>query len=393
MTSSATRGPRLLPYFLAAAFSLGALASVIALLGEIRDEFGLSETALGVIVGTGFLASFLSQLTLGKFADRGYAPLMVRVGLAAAALSMIGFALGDSFFEFVVARAALGLSVGIAQPAIRRTVILAEAGETGRNIGRLGVAEVSGFAIAPAIAAVLADVGSLDLPFYVMAVAVVGLAFSMGTLESDDGAKTVGASSAVRLLKNPVITGTLLIVTSQFLLIGAWEAVWSVMLVDLGAATWEVGLSFTVFALPMGIAAHFGGPLAQKTGGLRIAVIGLVSGAALSIAYGFVDPVWGLIGVSFVAGIGDGLGFTAGLYVYSQAVPEERQASAQGLMGATEVLFGGLASLLGAWLYDVHGRAVVWVLVPLLTLAVIAIGLTMRRRYRAPVPVLEGLNV
>ncbi|MXW96443.1 MAG: hypothetical protein F4Z64_13230, partial [Acidimicrobiaceae bacterium] len=54
---------------------MGSLASVITLLGDLRDEFGLSETQLGLIVGAGFFAAFVTQLTLARVADRGHAPL------------------------------------------------------------------------------------------------------------------------------------------------------------------------------------------------------------------------------------------------------------------------------------------------------------------------------
>ena len=42
-----------------------------------------------------------------------------------------------------------------------------------------------------------------------------------------------------------MVAGTLLLprcltLTSRFVMIGAWEAVWAVSLIDLGAATWEV---------------------------------------------------------------------------------------------------------------------------------------------------------
>ena len=182
--------PKLLPYYLAQATAIGSLASVIALLGDIRDTFALSETRVGLIVGAGFFTAFVTQLTLARLADRGYAPIMTRVGLVAAAASMIGFAFADTFWEFVVARGVLGIAVGLAQPAVRRTVILADPEQTGRNIGRLGVAEVIGFALAPVFAALLAEVGSLDLPFYVMAAIILGVTIGTRTLVSDEGAQS-----------------------------------------------------------------------------------------------------------------------------------------------------------------------------------------------------------
>ena len=378
MLIDGARTPRLLTYYLAQGLCMGSLASVITLLGDLRDEFGLSETQLGLIVGAGFFAAFVTQLTLARVADRGHAPLMVRIGLVTAAASMVGFAVSTGFWTLVGSRAVLGIAIGTAQPAIRRTVILADPAHTGRNLGRLGVMEVVWFALTPAATAVLAEAFNLDLPFYVLAGVVVAVVTMMGRLESDEGALGIRTTSSLRLLGDRVVAGTLLLVTSQFVMIGAWEAVWAVSLVDLGAATWEVGVSFTLFAIPLGALAPVAGAWAQRTGGLRLCASGLLASAVCGGLLGVFDSVWTLVAVSMVMGIGAGLGFTAGLYAYSQTVTDDRQASSQGLMGASEVLLGGVTSVLGAWLYDIAGRALVWTVIPALMVLALAGGLWWR---------------
>ena len=190
------------------------------------------------------------------------------------------------------------------------------------------------FALTPAAAAVLADAFNLDLPFYLLAGLAVVTVLIMGRLESDEGALGTRTTNSLRLLRDRVVAGTLLLVTSQFVIIGAWEAVWAVSLIDLGAATWEVGLSFTVFAIPLGALAPVAGAWAQRTGGLQLCVGGLLGSAAAGVLLGMFDSVWSLVAVSMLMGIGAGLGYTAGLYAYSQTVTDDRQASSQGLMGA-----------------------------------------------------------
>ena len=372
------REPRLLTYYVAQGLCMGSLASVITLLGDLRDEFGLSETQVGLIVGAGFLTAFVTQLTLARVADRGHAPLMVRLGLVTAAASMIGFAASTGFWAMLVSRGALGAAIGMAQPAIRRNVILADPAHTGRNLGRLGVIEVVGFAGTPAITAVLADAFNLDAPFYVLAGVATATVLAMGRLEPDESARGTSTTSSWLLMRDRVVAGTLLLVTSQFVMIGAWEAVWAVSLVDLGAATWEVGLSITLFAIPLGALAPVAGAWAQRTGGLWLCVGGLASSAVTGVLLGVFDSVWGLVAVSMLMAVGGGLGFTAGLYAYSQTVSDDRQASSQGLMGAFEVLLAGLTSVLGAWLYDVAGRMLVWTVIPALTVLTVACGLAWR---------------
>ena len=369
---------RLLPYYLAQGLAMGSLASVVTLLGDLRDEFGLTDTQVGLIVGAGFFTAFVTQLALSRVADRGHAPLMVRMGLGVAAVSMVGFAASSGFWTLVASRGVLGIAIGVAQPAIRRTVIVADPAHIGRNLGRLGVIEVIGFALTPAAAALLADAVNLDLPFYVLAGIAGVTVVSMGRVESDEGALGIETTSSLRLLRDPVVAGTLILVTSQFVMIGAWEAVWSVSLTDLGADTWEIGLSFTLFAIPLGALAPVAGAWAQRTGGVGLCVGGLLGSAAAAVLLGVFDSVWSLVLVSMVVGIGAGLGFTAGLYAYSRTVTDDRQASAQGLMGATEVLLGGATSVLGAWLYDISGRGLVWTVIPALMALTLVGGLALR---------------
>jgi len=357
---------------------MGSLASVITLLGDIRDEFELSETQIGLIVGAGFFTAFVTQITVARVADRGHAPLMVRIGMVSAAASMVGFAASADFWTLVGSRATLGIAIGVAQPAIRRTVILADPAHTGRNLGRLGLVEIVGFALTPAAAALLAEAFDLDVPFYVLAGIAGATMLMMGRLETDEGALGTVTTSSLRLLRDRVVAGTLLLVTSQFVMIGAWEAVWAVSLADLGAATWEIGLSFTLFAVPLGALAPVAGAWAQRTGGLRLCVGGLLASAVAGVLLGVFDSVWSLVAVSMVIGIGAGLGFTAGLYAYSQTVTDDRQASSQGLMGASEVLLAGITSVLGAWLYDISGRGLVWTVIPALMVVALGSGLSWR---------------
>ena len=365
---------------------MGSLSSVITLLGDLRDEFGLSDTQVGLIVGAGFFTAFVTQITLARLADRGHAPLMVRLGLVASAVSMVGFAASSGFATMLASRAILGVAIGVAQPAIRRAVILTDPAHTGRNLGRLAVVETVGFAATPAAVAALAEAFNLDVPFYVLASITVATVVMMGRLESDEGSLATRTTGSLRLLGDRVVAGTLLLVTSLFVMIGAWEAVWAVSLVDLGADTWQIGLSITIFAVPLGVLAPVGGAWAQRTGGLRVCVGGLLVSAAAGVLLGVFDSVWSLVATAMLVSSGAGVGFTAGLYAYSQTVTDDRQASSQGLMGASEVLLAGLASVLGAWLYDISGRALVWTVIPALMGLTLIGGLWWRglrlREYR-----------
>ena len=182
-----SRAFSLLPYQLILAFGSVAIGGVFALLPEIRDTFGLSNTGAGAIAAAGFVAAFVVQLTLAPLADRGHAPAMIRIGLALTATGLGAFTLGDELWELVGARALLGVGGGMIIPAVRRAVVSADRTQVGANLGRLASFEVGGFVLGPGVSAALAEVGGLELPFVVLAcLALAFLPYSL-RLSTDPG--------------------------------------------------------------------------------------------------------------------------------------------------------------------------------------------------------------
>ena len=62
------------------AMGYGALFSM---LDDIRDEYGIAESALGAVIGIGFFAGFLAQVLIAPLADRGHARHLVLGGMVA----------------------------------------------------------------------------------------------------------------------------------------------------------------------------------------------------------------------------------------------------------------------------------------------------------------------
>lgn len=79
---------------------VGLLASgygvLFALLDDLRDDYGISETKLGIIVGVGFVSAFAAQVTLGPLADRGKARPLVIGGLLLNIAAMVVMALATT---------------------------------------------------------------------------------------------------------------------------------------------------------------------------------------------------------------------------------------------------------------------------------------------------------
>ena len=134
--------------------NLGVITAVIAsgygvmftVLDDYRDRFGISESRLGMIVGIGFLSSFLAQVFLAPLADRGHARAIVVVGLLLNFCGLMTLAFGRTTVVLLLGRFVMGIGLGLAFPAIRRLVILGDPQRLGDNLGLLLAADVTGFA-------------------------------------------------------------------------------------------------------------------------------------------------------------------------------------------------------------------------------------------------------
>lgn len=369
----------LLPYQLVLAITSGGIAGISALLGELRDVYSFSDTEVGVIVAAGFLAAFVAQVTLSPLADRGHARTMAVVGLAIATVAMAAMAFAESQAAWMAARAIMGFGGGLVLPGVRRAASVLDPANAGENLGRLVVGEIVGFMIGPVLAAALAEVGGIRLPFIAFAVGFVVFLPFVARLPPDRGRRDIKRRHAFDLLRRRRLQGALCLVSGYFVLVGAYESVIPIMFRDRGATTLATGLAFTLLAVPIALVGPLAGRTADRVGPPRVAIVSISIVAASTATYGFIPGINLLVLFWVVIGVADGFGITAAQVAVSRAVPEERQAGALGLMGATEVGAAGLAAIPCAALYQAVGEDWMWVTVSVVTLGIIALsGLLIR---------------
>lgn len=372
--SRAERSPGLLPYQVVFAVTSAAIGGIIAVLGELRDELGVDNTEIGVIVSAGFLASFVAQIALAPLADRGHGRRMAIAGILLSAVALFVMAVADAVAVWVLARAALGFAGGLLLPGIRRAATVLEPEKAGENLGRLVVGEVVGFTMGPVVAAVLVEVGGVRAPFWAFAIGMLLFAPFVMQLPEDTGRRTERTRNPLELLRFRRLQGALVLIFGYFFLIGAFESVIPVMFQDRGGGALEAGIAFTIFGIPVAAVSPHAGRVADRIGGAPVAIVGMAVSAALTITYGFLPGIWWLVAVMVIIGFADGYGFTAGQVAVSRSVPEERQAGALGLMGAAEVLGAGVAALPAAALYESGGARPTWIAVGGASLVFLALG-------------------
>lgn len=365
---------RFVPYFLVtASLSLG-YGSVLTLLAEFRQQFGFSESQLGVIAGAGFFSGFAAQLFLARFADRGYAPLLIRGGVVCAVAAMVWMALADQLWQFVVARLLLGLGSGAVGPAMRRLVISRDPDNVGANLGMMTAYDVSGFVLGPVVAAVFAEIAGLRAPFVVLGLlylALLPLAFRLDLRSevADDVARRV--RDLVRL---PGVQAGMAAMIAFQITIGVFEATWAVLLADLGASTLLIGGSLSLLTVPMIVMAPIGGRTAQRVGPMRTAGYGIGVAALCALSYGFFG-LWPILLVSLVHAVADSYTMPSVQVAVAVSSPPSQLAAAQGLLSATGLFVASVWATGGGAIYDHAGREVLYTLVAVAMGAALAVAL------------------
>ncbi len=331
---------------------------LFTLLDDYRDRFGVSGTALGGIVAIGFLSSVVSQFFIAPLADRGHVRVFIVGGVLVNLTGLLVMAYGTSAPQLLIGRFIMGVGVGVAHPAIRRVVVLSDRGDLGGNLGLVLSADVFGFAIGPAISAVLAGPFGLPAPFlFVGAVTLACLPLVMRIpLNEIDADAEPTPRFAFDLLKNRAYAAAVAIGCGVFLMIGTFDALWSLVLDDLHASTWVANLGITLFAVPLIAMGRTSGRLAQRLGPFRIGVYGLAFQAMFIAGYGVMSSARQMFLIAMCHSMVDGLTISSSSVAAGMTLPADRQAAGHGLLGGMETLVGGMTALAAGYLYEHHGR-------------------------------------
>jgi MFS family permease len=368
---------------------------MFTVLDDYRDQYGIQAQWLGMIVGVGFLSSFVAQIFLAPVADRGHARRLVLLGLALNVVGLLAMAVGTSLTPLLAGRFVSGIGIGMAFPAIRRIVINADPDNLGTNVGLLLSADVAGFAAGPALSALMVPSLGIPAPFLTiaaLAVLTAPIVLRVSIVEADPA--TVPTSRfAFDLLRSRPMIAALMMGSALFLMIGTFDALWAIVLDDLRAGELISNAGITIFALPLIFLGAYGGRLAQRVGPFRLGPLGLLLGALFMFLYGQMPTGVAMLCVGVVHAVCDGLTVSSTGVAVAVGAPAARQAGAQGILGAAETLTGGVTAVLAGVLYSWGGRTLAYstctVLMVLLAIGAYAVAGPQYRARRAPTVALE----
>ena len=349
---------------------------MFTMLDDYREQFGISEGSLGLVIAIGFFTSFFAQITIAPMADRGRSRQLIFIGLSLAIVGNFAMAFSDSLPELLGSRFISGVGLGCALPAMRRVIIVSEPENLGRNLGRVLSCEVGGFAAGPVLSAFLVAPFGIPAPFLVIGIALSVVTATIFAMPIPETAAEDHPTErfAIDLLRNRAIAAGVLIGVAVFFMIGTFDSLWALMMNDLDAPTWMANTGITLFVLPMVVMAPYGGRFVQRVGPFRAGGFGMLFGAACMTLYGIISVPWLLMVVFLAHTLNDGMTVTSAGVSVGMVAPPERQAGAQGLLGGIQTLTGGIAASFAGVSYEFLGRTATFAIAGLVMAALIGVA-------------------
>jgi len=350
---------------IAAVFLVGTgVGSVLPILPLFLRERGGSYAMVGVVVGANLVAQFIAQYPAGRLSDRvGRAPLMIG-GLVLAAAAIAAFALPLSIGWLIGLRFIQGLGAAAFRPGARAAVAdLVPEGERGIAYGWLSGADMGGLIFGPALGGVLAVFGRavvFEVTGLAMLLAAIVLVFALDVrrqaMTSPSLAGPVAASGA-RLASVAAVRGLVMLSAGIGFLYGVYNVVWSLFMKTIGATDWEVGLSFSLFALPLVLTAPIAGWAADRVDRRWLSAGSTASTALIAPVYPLLHSVPAVIGVGVIEASTAAFAEPAINAYLMSAVAADQRGRAAGTVGTAETAAKAVGALLGGGLFGLG----VWV--------------------------------
>ncbi len=342
----------------------------LPLLPLFLEHRGGVPTIIGFIMASFFVAGVVTQFFLGRLADRfGRRPVLI-YSLVAYGIASTAYLLPVSAPWFALARAVQGASAGAIEVASMSAVAaLFSESERGRAVSRIIAAQLLGLALGP-IAGVVVSVKSLGWAFF--AAGMISFIAAIVAYRTNLGDRAYDPTPLPRLQWSPQLTGALVAASAGGLVIGVYEACWSLLMHAHHASTLQIRLSWTIFCLPFVALSGIGGWLADHANRRYVALVGLLNGALFLSIYPHIHNNDLILFMGSLESIGAAMSAPSISSLMSQGAVHRELSRRQGLYATSNTAALAVAAGTSGFLFTINSA------LPFTLLAVVSavLGLT-----------------
>ncbi len=334
----------------------GGATSVLPLLPIYLRHRGASPALVGITMSAFFAAALLVQYPLGRLSDRIGRRKIQAAGLVTFALASVLFAFIGSPVAALLLRGLQGAGAGIVDVANLATIA-----ETvperyrGRAYGSFYGARNVSMAIGPFFGG-LAGIGGMRWLFVGAAVAAMAaitpILLAVPARRVVPIRTTTGPRTA--LWRNRSFGGVAVAFVGVGLVIGVYEVCWSLLLQLRGATNWEIGVSWTLFAIPFAIISLPAGWLVDHFDRRYLVAVAMVGSGSFAITYPFLHSVALLVGLGCFEASLVALGAPAESSQLAHSVPPDEFGRAQGAAASVQTAATAVAAAVAGTLFAIH---------------------------------------
>jgi DHA1 family multidrug resistance protein-like MFS transporter len=345
--------------------------SVLPLLPLYLRGKGASAATIGAVMAAYFVGSVVFQYVAGHVADRvGRRPVLVG-GLFAYAAACLGFLLPLAPLAYGVLRFVQGGAAGAVEVATLATVALVvPAGERGSASSRIYAAQFGGAAFGPLLGAFI---GVHDMAYIFIFAATAATVAAIPVLRRDLGGPAPLREDAPLppLSIDARLVGAVCVAVAYGLVIGAYESCWTLLMQVKGASSFQLGLSWTLFALPYVLFFRIGGWAADRYNRRWLAVVGTVNSAVFCAVYPAL-AVDALLALSCFEAVGTSLALPAAQSVLTEGADPRAVGRRQGVFAASQTGALAISAAVAGALFEV-GPAVPFVAMAIASVAIVSV--------------------
>jgi DHA1 family multidrug resistance protein-like MFS transporter len=336
---------------------LGASAILPLLPLYLRNQGG-SDQMVGAVMAAYFVAAVVFQYPAGQLADRiGRRPVLLG-GLVTYAGASLAFVLDLGPPADILLRGLQGCGAGAVEVAALAMVASSVPLERrGRAFGSIYRGQLGGMAIGPLVGSLI-GVGSMNLIFVGAAVTslIASLTVTRGAaLEAHDGQPGTPPGRSGRGLPRlgRAAIGSLIAGVALGLTVGVYETCWTLLLHQRGATTWQVGLSWTLFAVPFALMARPGGWIADHLDRRMLVVVTVLSTLGFCAIYPFLTGVAWLLGLGAAEAVGVAIALPSIQSLLTQDTEPDALGRVQGAFATAETAAIAVAAAASGALFAV----------------------------------------